>query len=541
MNTFKALFKLEFLNKKSQRSAKKSVARSILKVFGYVFFISFLCLILSILSNSLISTFKQVDMQNEILVFYILFIQILIIIFSIGKVVKTLYNQIDYNKLLHMPIKPSVLFITKSLYLFLSNFVISAVLTLPFLICFGVKTMQGMMYYIMLIPSLIFIPLIPFVVSMLLSLPFSRLSSLLRNKFLFTLILYIIALGIGFTAYYFLIMNLVTLFNAGDNVSSVLSADLVNGLKSFANAMFLQQLFKYMLIGSGVKAVQSFAILFSILFVSCFIIVMFAKKKYGKVIKTLIEMQVNCFKKEVPIKERSPKMAFFVKELLVIFRSQNYSFQYITIAVTTPLMVYFSNLIVASIGVSKIGKQILPGISVLVLIMFLAMATSFSASTITREGDKFIYTKLFPVKYSQQITMKFLVYVMVAVPSTLVSCILLYIGGFLTIIETLVIGIGVSLIQIGNIALSISIDIKSPKFSYVGDYELVESNSNMSKSLIASFLIAFLLGITTIIVSYCCSIEIKYIVILGFAIPYTTYQLFWLFFRLNKKYKRIEC
>ena len=540
MNTFKALFKLELLNKMSQRSKPKNTLTRVLKIIGYVFFVGFLCFIISILSQSLINTFKQVNMLNEILIYYILFIQILIVIFSIGKVIKTLYNQMDYNKLLHMPIKPSVLFLSKSLYLFFNNFIVSTVLVLPFLINFGVLTAQAFPYYIMLIPTCVFVPLLPFALTMLISLPFSKLAIMLKNKFIFTLILYILALAVGFTIYYVLLMNLVTLFNAED-VSSVLNVNTIYSLKTLANSLILQKLFKYMLLDIGIKAVQSFCILLSFLFVAVFILVMFAKKKYAGVIKNLVEMQVNSFKKKVEIKERSPGYAFFIKELLVIFRSQNYSFQYITIAVTTPLMVYFSNLIVSSIGAGKIGSQILPGVSVLVLIMFLAMATSFSASTVTREGDKFIYTKLFPVKYSTQIKMKFLVYVMVAVPATLISSALLLIGGFLSVAETAVIAVGVSIIQVGNIALSIMIDIKSPKFVYVGDYELVESNSNMSKSLITSFVIGLILGIATIVVSYVCNVYVKYITILGFAVPYATYLVLNLFIKLNKNYEKIEC
>ena len=539
MGTFKALLKLELLTKSAQRSKSKNVAVTIFKVICYVLFLALITFVLSVLSNSLISTFSQAGMTNEIFIFYILFIQILIIIFSIGKVIKTLYNQMDYNKLLHMPVKPSILFMSKALYLFINNFIVSLVLVLPFLICFGTKTGQHAFYYIMLLPSCLFIALIPFVVSMLLSLPFSKLMIKLKNKFLFTLILYILALAVGFIIYYFLLMSLLKLFNAS-NVSSLLGVKTTNTLKTIANMLFLQKLFQYLMYGSVVKVIQAFLILFSLLFVSCFVLVMFAKKRYAFVVRNLIERQVDCFKKEYPIKERTPKKAFFVKELITIFRSQNYSFQYLTIAVTTPLMVFFSNLIVSSVGVAQIGKEILPGISVLVLIMFLAMATSFSASTLTREGDKFIYTKLFPVKYSDQIKTKFFVYLLVAIPSTLISSLLLFLGGFLSVMDTLIIFIGVSMVQVGNVALSINMDIKSPKFSFVGDSEMVDSNSNMSKSLTASFVIAFILGISTIIISYVCKVYVRYLTIIGFAIPYMIYHLFFLFHKLDDRYNKIE-
>ena len=151
---------------------------------------------------------------------------------------------------------------------------------------------------------------------------------------------------------------------------------------------------------------------------------------YVKVLLNNVETENTYMTKKIKIKQVSVAKALFNKEFLNIFRSVNYSFQYLAVILTTPLMVYFSNSIASQIGADKIGAGILPGISLLVLIMFLSMGVSFSATSITREGDKFFHTKIIPVKYRKQIAVKVVLYLIVAIPCIFLSCFVLYFFNF---------------------------------------------------------------------------------------------------------------
>ena len=211
-----------------------------------------------------------------------------------------------------------------------------------------------------------------------------------------------------------------------------------------------------------------------------------------------------------------------------------------TVVITTPLMVYFSSEIASSIGVSLIGEGVLPGIVVLVLIMFLSMGTSFAATSITREGDNFFHTKTIPVSYTRQVTIKFLLYLIVSIPSIFISCLVLAIAGFLSYPAALLIALAVSLIIIGNIAAAIFIDIKKPQFIYLEGNEVTTSTKNINSSISIGFIIAVVMGILSIALSYFVSIPSMYLALFGFAIPFAIYEICRLFIKLESRYKRIE-
>ena len=203
-------------------------------------------------------------------------------------------------------------------------------------------------------------------------------------------------------------------------------------------------------------------------------------------------------------------------------------------------MVFFSSQIASNIGVEQVGAGILPGIAVLVLLMFLSMGTSFAATSITREGGNFFHTKIIPVSFTKQIVVKFLMYVFVSIPSIIISCLVLAFAGFLSYTDVMLIALAVCMIVIGSIASSINLDIKRPQFMFLDGKEITNSNGNINASITIGFVIAVLIGIGAIAVSMFVSVPAIYIVLFGFGVPFMAIELFALFFKLEKRYRSIE-
>ena len=203
-------------------------------------------------------------------------------------------------------------------------------------------------------------------------------------------------------------------------------------------------------------------------------------------------------------------------------------------------MVFFSSQIASNIGVEQVGAGILPGIAVLVLLMFLSMGTSFAATSITREGGNFFHTKIIPVSFTKQIVVKFLMYVLVSIPSIIISCLVLAFAGFLSYANAMLIALAVCMIVIGSIASSINLDIKRPQFMFLDGKEITNSNGNVNASITIGFVIAVLMGIGAIAVSMFVSVPAIYIVLFGFGVPFMAIELFALFFKLEKRYRSIE-
>ena len=127
-----------------------------------------------------------------------------------------------------------------------------------------------------------------------------------------------------------------------------------------------------------------------------------------------------------------------------------------------------------------------------------------------------------------------------SVPAIFISCLILALAGFLTYANAMIIAVAVSLIIIGNICSSISLDIKKPQFMYLDGKEITTSNKNITASISLGFVIAILMGVGSIVASLFLSLPSMYMVLFGFGIPFAFIEVFRLFFRLEKKYRAIE-
>ena len=496
-------------------------------VIGFFLFYAF---------NSVIKVCVNANLGHEFIVYFVFIIGIVQFLFGLSLTTKTLYFNSD-SDLLKLPLSGRMIFFAKVTYLFIYELIFTTVLSLPVFIMYGIATSQGALFYTMLIPNTLFLPMIPFLFSLLCSVPAMYIVAFLKNKFVVMLIIYVVTVAGGFYIYTYALQFIMKILQNG-SINDVFSPSVITNIKQFTQYLHIPMLFRNSLL--IYKFVPSMIINLTIVVCLSILIFTFAKKAYLKLLLNNIGGNGQAFKKKIKIKKRRAGRALFFREFTTIFRSVNYSFQYLTVIITTPLMVYFSSEIASNIGVEQIGEGVLPGIAVLVLIMFLTMGTSFAATSITREGGNFFHTKIIPVRFTKQVVVKFLLYVIVSVPAVFISTFVLAIAGFLSLIQALLIAVAVCFIVIGNICSSITMDLKKPQFMYLDGKEITSSNKNINSSISVGFLIAVLVGVGCIIVSLFFSIPSIYLVLFGFGVPYVVIEIFRLFFRLEKRYRNIE-
>ncbi len=536
MTQFLTLLKIEFMSKAQRVNRGTKVLPRIIRWVVILAGIAAIAGVILFAFNSVIKTCLLSGLEHEFLIYYCFIIQLIQLLFGISITTKTLYFGQDKD-ILKLPVDGKMIYLAKITYLFICELAFSTILTLPVFIQFGVLSGQNILFYFTLLPCTLYFPVVPFLIGLVLSVPAMYVVGYLKNKFTVMLFIYVAFVAVGFFLYIYVLKFIIALLQSGD-LQSVFSENVIVMIKSFSNYLFPQVLYKNLLL--NYHYINSLIINFTMCALLILCIYYFSKRSYLKILLGNIEGESHSFTKKTLVKERSTSRALFFREFLTIFRSVNYSFQYLTVVITTPLMVYFSNAIASNIGASQLGEGMLPGISVLVLIMFLSMGSSFAATSVTREGGNFFHTKIIPVKYSTQIFVKFIMYVIVALPSIFMSCIVLAIFGFLSYFEGTMIAIAVGMVIIGNIASSISLDIKRPQFMYLDDKELTGTNNNVNTSLSLGFIIAALMGIGSIVVSFLVSIPAIYLVLFGFSVPYMVVGIFSLFYKLNKRYSNIE-
>ena len=178
-------------------------------------------------------------------------------------------------------------------------------------------------------------------------------------------------------------------------------------------------------------------------------------------------------------------------------------------AVAAPIMVYYCNNLAVEFGSASVGPKIVPGLSLLVIIIFSTMIVSFAATTISREGSEFYLTKIIPMKYSTQVISKFVLYSVVAVISVTLSTLAIGLA-FGPNAKRPLIGLadifaiwGISeMITMALTCLSVWADVKSPTFNVSGDGEMVKANKNLAIALFVGIIVAVGYGVFAIIFNY---------------------------------------
>ncbi len=533
MRKFASLLKLEFLSNMSRFKDDKLFTR--IRRAGVTLIGALLMAALFLFAiNSVMKVFLATDLQQEFLTLFCAFMGLVFFVLGIIMVTKIFYLKTNLS-LLKLPVSGTEIFAAKCLYVFLRELLFSFLIALPVFILFGIKTAQGALFYVMLLPNVLFLPVIPFLLSILMSVPVMWIIRTFKNQFLVLFVFYTILLVGAFVAYIFVLKFVLQMLDDGD-FANFFDLNTVRQIRRFAAYLYLPALWKNSLL--LYRFWHSAAINLALVCVLGLLVFWFASKCYLNVIYS--SMQEKSFSKNIHVKHQKESTALFSKEFKNIFRSTNYAFQYLTIVITTPLMVYFSSEVASSVGTPMLGSGTLPGIVVLVMIMFLSMNTSFSATSITREGENFFLTKIIPVKFTKQVAVKFAIYIFISIPAIFISCFVLSFAGFIDYLAAFLIGTSLSFVAVGSICHSISLDIRRPQFQYLENGEIASSNKNVSASIGLGFAIAILMGVGAIIISSFVNVPTMYLVLFAFGVPFAAIEIFHLFFHLEKRYNEIE-
>lgn len=451
-------------------------------------------------------------MPFEFLVLATMFTLLVATFVSIGNVVKNLYLSGDNELLLRFPVSGKEILLAKSIYCFVHNIVINLLVMLPVHIIYGVVTSAPVGYYfVSLAVILLTIPL-PYFIANLLAIPVMMLMNLVKNQFLLVLILLIAAICGVFILYMTALSGVLDYMR--DESAGMFSPAVMDRLRDLAGSAYPFKWYALLLGGwlqgySSADAGLSFLYIFLItaaLGVGAYFV---TARNYYKIILTGVETEKVSFQKKIPNIKRSVFGTLVHREFFLILRSFNYSFQYLAMAVAAPVMVYYCNDLAATMGQNTVGAAIVPGLTLLVIIIFVSIIVSFASTSISREGNAFYHTKIVPVSYKTQILAKLFLYAAVGTASVVLSCIVVaaafgteQAGRLLTSLDVGCIFIISEMITLALTCLSISADVKSPTFNVVGDGEMVSANKNMIVSLLVGIVVAALFGVFTMVFSF---------------------------------------
>ena len=206
------------------------------------------------------------------------------------------------------------------------------------------------------------------------------------------------------------------------------------------------------------------------------------------------------------------------------------------------------------LGANQIGEQIALGMTMLVMLIFATVITSFSATSTSREGDNFYHTKVAPVSIRKQLFVKFFMYLIVSVLANGICTGVLIFTKQVEILVGLWLFAVVEAISIGLTLTSMRFDIKRPYFNLSGEGEVVNNNASTTLSVAMGFLVAIVEGVLCMFLSYLAADnfvipgtdpefvitqELMYIVCTAFAAIFMIGSILNYSFRLTKTYNKI--
>jgi len=529
----KALLKLEFKAKFGSFNLKE--VKSIIKLSAVILFSLLIYIVYIYGARSFLLSFYIYDKQYIFLVLFIGLVEIILFFAGVSSIVKSLFFSGDNEILLRFPVKGSEVFVSKILLVLIIETAVTFILMLPVLITYGVICREGVDFYLLIPVILLFSVMLPFLFANILAIPFMFVQSYLKDKYTLLLIIFIVFVSGGFAAYMASVQGLLSFME--EEAMDFFSNQFMVILNAITNYAFPFRQFANLLTGNNVAlSLLLIILLFAVVTALAYVIV---KRMYLSTMLKNIEAEGSCFHKVTKNRPKKHFIALIYREFLEIFRSSNYSFQYLAMAFGAPIMVYFCNKLASFIGETNVGNGVLPALTMLVMLIFISLIVSFSATSISREGDNFYITKIAPVSYILQVVVKLTLYLLVAFLSIVVSFGILIACKFITLKLGLVMFSSAFLIAIGETCFSVKLDIAHPVFAVEGDGDLTAGTPSAFVSMFGGLIIAVAVGVFGMVMSYFWEVFQTMYIILAFSGLIAILSVFWLFFRLNKSYSNI--
>ncbi len=319
--------------------------------------------------------------------------------YSIGNL---LYGAKDYDLLITMPIKPNVIVLSKLLYIYLENLLISLLVVVAIFIRFnsigGTLTLNIVIFTLIMS---VFVPFLSLSFAIIVGTLFSFISSKFKRRNLVQTILFLAVFGL---LYYFLYTN--------NGTFSINKLYLLYGisLKAFSDVI-------YLLIFIGINLL-SFVIVY--LIISVF---------YPKLNSIMHSQKKSRNYKLKTYKSKRPFKCLFNKEIKRFFSSPNY---FINTALGPIFALIFSVLFVILIRdiAGAFGADISDGTGDFLrvfgfIVVFFSAASPTTSSSISLEGKTFWQIKTLPISFKKYFNAKLMVNVIInTLPMFIVSLVL---------------------------------------------------------------------------------------------------------------------
>lgn len=459
---------------------KKKKRQFILEAMAYLI----LSVILVAYSGGMTFIFIVMGIEEIIMPVIIMVVSIITILFTIYKMGSIIFNLKTFEILIALPVSTAAIVISRFLRLYIQSIVITALIIIPVMLIYGTMLSVGIGFYLLMFLSIFFICLLPMTLSTAMGALIKAATSRMKHKNIVTIILSLVCIACFFGLQVFL--------------SSSINIDIENVVLStgFRQEMVLfvqNRLYDiYPPTMWFTTAVVNNDIFYYFLFMAVSLSV------FGLLI-TLIQWRFRDISAAINARGTSPgyKMqelstnrvlvALYKKELKLLFSSSVYSINNIIggmLAILFASILFFFNVeqIDSLIPFSNI-QNILP-----LVISLICTVSSTTTASISMEGKYWWITQSLPVESKQLIDSKVLVNMTIAIPSYIITIILMFLRFRFSIVDYVWMLL-IPIVYIGFASIvGIWQNIKKPVFDWETEATVVKQGGAVLVSMLIDFI-----------------------------------------------------
>ncbi|MDE6389254.1 MAG: hypothetical protein K2L82_15800 [Lachnospiraceae bacterium] len=372
----------------------------------------------------------------------------------------------DYDMVMSLPVKNSEVVLSRLTFVYLSNLLISSIVVLPAVIIFGMNAETGILGSIIFLLSLLFLPVIPMIISLGLGVLIAAISSRSKRKNLFSLALSTLV-----------VLLIVAASTQAQNMKSDEIMDIGLTLSNVANRIYPPAI----LIS---KAVESQNFLYFLIFIGMTaltygVFVGIVSHFYQKMNTAAFSHSAARYESK-SLKVSSPFKAMYKREFDCYFSCTIYALNstigMVLLLVVSLLLLFTSPEMVEQqsgiSGLSYLLRRVLP----LVIAVFITMTSTASASLSLEGKSRWLMCSV-PVRAIDIFHSKIAVNLTVICPFVLISALMLGIKMEVSLIQAVLLCIVPAVYACFISVLGMYMNVKFPKYDWVSEYYAVKGGA----------------------------------------------------------------
>lgn len=518
MHNYLSVIKLQFKNMFRRDKSKKSKPAAIVAMFIGLFLlwamIAGMCVMLVVLLGGV---FEMMYLESEFISIIFMVGMGVELFFGIGVVLSCLYFSKDTEFFMSLPIKPVTVFAAKFTVVYLTELAVSALLMLPALIAAGITMYMSWQFYVLLPFAILFTPIIPLLLSAIISIPVMYIASFLRNRGAVGSIAVLVLFGLFFGGYYFLISKTQNLNPDELDLTAMIGtyrniARSVYPMYALARAMAGTSVFG---LGVGASTAVNLVIAFGSVAAMIAVASLISAAVYKRGAAGMLENAKRNKAVKADYRSSSACKALMKKEWREILRTPTFAMNCLLGIIITPIVMVFiiysfkssmSNAIANGAEMNADVFNTVVNYVLLAMLAFIGVGTNSAPSTaISREGEKFYYFKILPIDYKTQIRAKTYVSIAISAVSCFLGCLVALIG-LKDVVFFICAFVYLMLLNYASVHFCMWLDVGHPKLKWTMPNEAVKHNRNAIISvfvnMLAGIVFAFAGGILYVVCLY---------------------------------------